>query len=111
MTFAMWVPAFVTSGLLALIGLAGGYALKAIIERGVQHGFDQELEQLKAKLKQDEESLKAQLRARDDQIAALRSTALAAFSSRQVALNERRLKADESFWAATVANMNLKPIS
>jgi hypothetical protein len=87
-----WLPAIVSSGVVAVLALAGGIFLRGVIEKGLQHGFDRELEKLKA-----------QLQAKDAQIDALRGGALNALTSRSTALDQRRLKAVEAVWAATVA--------
>jgi len=91
MTWTDWIPAISTSTLLTVIGFLVGTYYKAKVEKGVQHNLDQKLEELRAKLRRDEEGLKAELRSRDDQIAALRSGALSGMATRQAALDKRRL--------------------
>jgi hypothetical protein len=95
MTWTDWIPAISTSSLLTVIGVIVGTYYKAKVEKGIQHNFDQKLEELRAQLRRDEEQLKADLRTRDDEIAALRSGALSGMASRQAALDKRRLEAIE----------------
>ncbi|GCA51820.1 hypothetical protein KGO5_04277 [Sinorhizobium sp. KGO-5] len=91
MSWEAWGPALVSSGTVAILSLAGGYLLKAFVEKGVQHGFDREIEKLKA-----------DLRTKELEIKDLRAGALAAMSSRYEELEKRRIKAAEALWSATV---------
>jgi hypothetical protein len=111
MTWADWIPAISMSTLLTIAGLAVGTYYKAKVEKSVQHNLDQKMEELKAKLRKDEETLKANLRSRDEQIAALRSGALSRMISRHAALDKRRLEAIESLWEATVDLGQLKGLT
>ncbi|TGP57386.1 hypothetical protein EN873_04705 [bacterium M00.F.Ca.ET.230.01.1.1] len=97
MDWNAWIPALLSSGVLAAVSVAGAQIMKSGIEKGIQHGLDRELERLKA-----------QLRTKDDQINAIRSTALSALTSRHEALDQRRLKAAEALWSATVYQMKFK---
>lgn len=97
MNWDSWIPALLSSGTVAALTLAGSYILKSGIEKGIQHGLDRELEKLRA-----------QLRAKDDQINAIRSTALTALTARHEALDQRRLKAAEALWNATIYHMKFK---
>jgi hypothetical protein len=81
MTWTDWIPAISTSSLLTVIAVIVGPFYKAKVEKGIQHNFDQKLEELRAKLRSDEEQLKADLRSKDDEIAALRSGALSGMAS------------------------------
>jgi len=96
---------FVGLGALApwvmLAGLfLGRHWLVARIEKGVQHGFDRRLEELRAELRQSEERLKSTLRDRENEIALLRNTVLAGSASRQSLLDKRRFEAVERVWTA-----------
>jgi hypothetical protein len=84
-TWTDWIPEISTSSVLTVIGVIVGTYYKAKVERAIQHNFDEKPEALKAQLRRDEEQLKADLRARDDEIAALRSGALSGMASVQVA--------------------------
>ncbi|WP_271570440.1 hypothetical protein [Bradyrhizobium sp. CCBAU 11386] len=74
--------------------------LKARIEKGVQHGFDRKIEQMRADLRESEERLKSSLRDKEGEIATLRSTVLAGSSGRQALLDKRRFEAVEKVWTA-----------
>jgi hypothetical protein len=102
MVWADWIPAITSSAVLAIAGSAAAFLYKVSVEKSIQHQFDQKLETLKAKLRSDEEELKSNLRAKDEQIAALRSGALAGMASRRIALDARRLTATERLWGAAV---------
>jgi hypothetical protein len=97
MTFTDWVPALTTSAILAALGTLAGVFAKALVERGIQHGLDRELEKFKA-----------ELRGQDDKIAALRSGALSGLATRQAALDQRRALAVERLWAAVIDLGRLK---
>ena len=88
-----------------------GTYYKAKVEKGIQHNFDEKLEALKAQLRRDEEQLKADLRARDDEIAALRSGALSGMASRQAALDKRRLEAIEKVWSTVIDRWQWKNLA
>ncbi len=93
----MWEWAAVSGLVVTTLGLAGGYFLKASIEKGIQYRLDKELE-----------TLKAQLRAKDEQIASIRSGVLDALKSRHETLNQRRLVAAEKLWAAVTNQTKFK---
>lgn len=76
--------------------------MKALIEKGVQHTLDRQLEALKGQIRQDDERFKADLQTQQAQIGALRSGALSGLASRQAALDNRRAQAAERLWAETV---------
>ncbi|MEX0809940.1 MAG: hypothetical protein WD044_14540 [Dongiaceae bacterium] len=102
MTWADWIPAISTSTLLGIAGFILGTYYKARTEKGIQHKFDRRLEELRAKLRQDEEDFRANLRRKDEELAAIRSGALSGLFSRNATLDERRLKAAEAVWSAVV---------
>jgi hypothetical protein len=97
---------FVTLAVNAIIGtglFAGKNWLKARIERGVQHRFDQRLEQLRTELRNTEEQFKGELRTKESEIAALRDGVLSGRIGRQALLDKRRLDAVDRLWAAFTA--------
>ena len=106
-----WIPAISTSSVLTVIGFIVGTYYKAKVEKAVQHNFDGKLEALKAQLRRDDEQLKADLRARDDDIAALRSGALSGMATRQAALDKRRLEAIEKVWSAVIDRWQWKNLA
>ena len=100
MSFADWFLSTVSSA--SLIGIAAFLARNLILTRlkaSVQQEFDQKLENLRADLRKTEELFKAELRAKETEIEALRSGALSGLVSRQVALDKRRLDAIDQLWA------------
>ncbi len=108
MTFQDWIPAISTSTIVSVLGFICGAWYKSQIERYVQHGFDKKLEELKAELRKEEERFKAELRSRDDQIAALRNSALSGMSNRNIDLDKRRISAIESLWHYVVDQASVK---
>jgi cell division protein FtsB len=111
MTWADWAPAITSSTVLAVLGFLAGTYYRAKVEKTVQHRLDRQLEEPRAKLRTEEESLRADLRSKEDQIAALRSGMLSGITQRQAGLDKRRLEALERLWAATVSRSRLKILS
>lgn len=108
MTIQEWIPAVSTT---FLFGLAVWLFRKLIVTRlakSVQHEFDNKLEVIQAELRRSEESFKADLRSKENQIAALRGGALSALASRQAVLDKRRLEAVEQIWEAVTSLARLK---
>lgn len=101
--------------------LTVAYLCRQLIEprlkASVQHEFDQKLEVIRADFRKSEESFKADLRAKENQIAALQNGALSGMLSRQAALDKRRLEAIDQLWGGIetlfpfkVATMFMKTI-
>ena len=103
MTFLDWIPAVSTTGLFALALWLGRNLLITRLSKSVEHEFNEKLEALRAQLRQGEERLKADLRTKEAEIAALRSGAMAALASRQMAVDNRRLEAVDQLWAAAMS--------
>jgi hypothetical protein len=78
-------------------------ALGKYIARFVQHRFDERIEKLKSDLRLSEEKFAADLRANQQQLRSLADVTLSLRSSRQAALDARRLQAVEKLWAAKIA--------
>jgi hypothetical protein len=74
----------------------------------VQRRFDEQMERLRSDLRKTEESFRSDLRAKEHQIKSLSDTTLALRSSRQTALDARRLVAVERLWAAKAKLDTLK---
>lgn len=87
-----------------VVVLVIGWLLRNIIAtrltHSVKHEFDMKLEKLKAELKTKEEVFTADLRAKENELAALRGGAMSAIASRQMAIDKRRLKAIDQLWDA-----------
>jgi hypothetical protein len=102
MEWALWIS--ITANLIC--PLAFFFArnwLKAHIEKSVQHGFDVKIENLRSELRKSEESFKKDLLEKEAEISTLRNAAIERHSTRQAALDKRRLEAVERVWAALVA--------
>jgi hypothetical protein len=95
-----WIPAITTTT------LAGGalWLLRNLIvtrlTNSVEHEFNEKIERLRADLREADERLKASLREKEAEISVLRSGALNALSSRQIAIDKRRLEAIDQLWLA-----------
>lgn len=81
------------------------------LTKSVQHEFDNKLETIRADFRKSEELFRADLRAKETQIAVIRSGALAGLASRQAALDKRRLEAVDQLWLAVTALAPLKAAS
>ena len=69
------------------------------------------MEAVRAEFRAKEELLKADLRSKETEIAALRSGAMTAMASRQMALDKRRLEAVDQLWSSVTALGSFKTIS
>lgn len=103
-----WLPALTSSATLAAAGVVAGIFYRAQVERGIQYRFDKQLEELKSRHRRDEDSIKNELKTRDEQISLLRAGALSGLAGRQAELAKRRLRAVELLWAETVELGKLK---
>lgn len=83
----------------------------AVIAKGVQHRFDRTIEELRADFRKGEERLKSELRNKEAEIAALRSSVLAGSAGRQALLDKRRFEAVEKVWTAVNDLAQLKALS
>ncbi|RVT53976.1 hypothetical protein [Rubrivivax albus] len=95
-----WLPSLTTAGVLGAIAWLAREWIGARLTKTIQHEFDQKLEQLRSDLRESEEKLKARIREKEGEIAALRSGALSALASRHAALDKRRLEAIDQIWTA-----------
>ena len=95
--------------LIVVTGLAyiGKKALDALIESGVKHGLDARLEGIRSDLRNSEEHLKAQIRAREVELNALQQSALSGLAGRRAMIEKRRLEAADNVWESIVA---LRPV-
>jgi len=101
-----WVLAVVSPVALGAIALAVPAIREALgryVARFVQHHFDERIEKLKSDLRRSEEKFAADLRANHQQLASLANVTLSLRTSRQAALDARRLQAVERLWAAKIA--------
>lgn len=106
-----WVPSIVTTGLLALALWLGRKLIATRLLKSVEHEFNAKLEAVRAEFREKEEVLKADLRSKESEITDLRSGAMTAMASRQMALDKRRLEAVDQLWSAVSALAGAKGIS
>jgi hypothetical protein len=81
------------------------------ISKGVQHGFDVKMEELRAEVRKNEERFKSDLRDREAEIATLRADVFAGSASRRSLLDKRRFEAAEKVWTAVNDLAQLKGLS
>jgi len=103
MDLTVWFPSLTTTALFAAALWLGRNAISTRLTKSVEHEFNTKLESVRSQMRESEERLKAELRAKETEIAALRSGALTALSSRQMALDKRRLEAVDQLWASVTA--------
>jgi hypothetical protein len=106
-----WLPSITTTTVLGLALWLGRKLIATRLTKSVEHEFNTKLESLRAELRKNEELFKADLRSKETEIEALRSGAMAAMASRQIALDKRRLDAADQLWAAFTALGPAKGIS
>lgn len=102
MDYLDWIPAVSTTSLLAFALWLMRSAISTRLKNSVQYEFDQKLEILRTELRKNEESFKADLRAKDAQIELLRSGAISGLASRQAVLDKRRIEAVDQLWSAVI---------
>lgn len=101
MSFGIWLGSTVSSA--SLVMFVGWLLRNLILTRlkaSVQHEFDKKLEFAKSERRTAEDAFRADLRAKEAQIEALRGSALSAMAARQAAVDKRRLEAIDQLWAA-----------
>jgi len=98
-----WIPALSTAGLFAAALWLARKLIITRLARSVQHEFDVKLEGIRTQLRNNEEVFRAELRQRDDAIAAARSASLSALTASRGVFDKRRIDAvDEILRAVTV---------
>ena len=98
-----WLPSISTTAILALVLWLARNLIATRLTKSVQYEFDIKVESLRAELRKNEEVFRADLRAKESEIAVLRSGAITAMASRQIALDKRRLDAIDQLWSAFIA--------
>jgi hypothetical protein len=104
------VNVFATMGISAVVATAVGFAVKASIEKGIQHRLDVALESVRSDFRRDEDKLKSAMAADQARMDALQRTVLSGLSSRNQELDKRRLQAIEKLWRAVVDMQPLRTI-
>lgn len=89
MELTQWIPPLTTTALFAAALWLARNLIANRLARSVEHEFNAKLE-----------LLRADLRSKEVEISELRSAAMTALASRQVALDKRRLDAVDQLWAA-----------
>ncbi len=95
-----WIPAISTTTLFAFVLWLSKNMIITRLTNSVKHEYDEKIENIKADLK-----------ARDSQLEALRSGALSGISSRHTTLYSRQVKAIEELWEAIVLLLPAKQLS
>ncbi|MCK4276924.1 MAG: hypothetical protein KAX78_10450 [Phycisphaerae bacterium] len=111
MNLSNWIPAFATT---SLLGIALWLLRSVILTRlraSVQHEFDQKLETIRASHHKSEEAFRADLRAKEAQIEALRSGAISGLTNRQAAMDRRRIEAVDQLWSSIISLRPAKAVS
>lgn len=111
MSIADWVPALSTAAGLGFVGWLLRNWISTRLAKSVGFEFDRKLELLKAEHRASEEWLRADLRAKEAEIAALRAGAMTALSNRQIAIDKRRLDAIDQLWAAVLSLSKARGVS
>ncbi|MDN7545070.1 hypothetical protein [Burkholderia cenocepacia] len=100
MSLGDWIPATVVTGAWSFVLWHYKERIGAYLTRSVQHNFDVRLAEIQSEFRAKEAQFQADLRAKERQLDVLSSGALSALSSRQGALDKRRLEAVEQIWEA-----------
>lgn len=111
MSLADWIPSISTAAGLGIIGWLLRNWISARLAKSVGFEFDRKLELLKAEHRAAEERLRADLRAKEAEIATLRVGAMTALSNRQIAVDKRRLDAIDQLWASVLTLNKARGIS
>jgi len=98
MTFYDWIPGISTSVLLGFVLWLSRTLIFTRLTKSIQHEFDEKIEGVRSELRRSEELYKVELRAKELQIEALRSGALASMVTRQAIIDKRRITAAEQLW-------------
>ena len=106
-----WLPALTTTGLLSTALWLGRTMISARLKLSIENEFNEKLEKFRSQVRESEEQIKADIRAREVEIAGLRTGALTALASRQIALDKRRLEAVEQLWSSITALAPARGIS
>lgn len=111
MDLTPWIPSVMTTSLLGIALWLGRNVIKTRLTNAVAHEFNTKLEAMRSEFRQREELLKADLRSKEADIAALRAGVMNAMASRQMAIDKRRLDAIDQLWAAVTALAPAKVVS
>lgn len=111
MSIAGLLQPFATVAALGMVGWLLRNWISTRLIKSVGFEFDQKIEVLKAEQRASEERLKADLRAKEAEIAALRLSAMTALSNRQIAVDKRRLDAIDQLWTSITSLNKARGVS
>ncbi len=106
-----WVPAISSTVLLAVVLWLSRGLIATRLSAAVKHEYDSRIERLRASFRRSEETIRADLVSKQIEIVELRSGVLSNITTRQVALQNRRIEAVDSLWGAVVALAPAKNVS
>lgn len=96
-------PSLTTAGLFVAVLWLGKNVISTRLKKSVEHEFNEKLETVRSQIRDSEDRLKAEIRIKEVEIAALRNGALSALASRQIALDKRRLEAVDQLWESVTS--------
>ncbi len=100
MTFLDWIPALSVPAVLGVVGYWARTLILTWLTRAVSHEYDAKLAVLKVDLESKQAVFKAELQAKQAQLDSFRSAVLSGITSRQAAVDKRRLEAVDQLWEA-----------
>lgn len=106
-----WIPAISTSALMVLVLWLLRNLIITRLTKSVSHEYDKKIENLKTSLRQSEETFRAELKAKEAQIEALRTGALSGIINKQASLYQRQILAVEQIWDAAASLLPAKNVS
>jgi hypothetical protein len=111
MTWINWIPAISVPLILGFVGWLFRSLIQTRLTASVQHEFNEKIETVRTELRNNEESYKAELKSKENQITALRSGALTNLVNRQIIIDKRRLEAVDDLWASVISLSYIKSAS
>jgi len=111
MSISDWIPPISTAAALGIVAWLLRNWISARLTKSIGFEFDQKLESLRSEHRASEERLRADLRAKETEIATLRASAMTALSNRQIAVDKRRLDAIDQLWASVLSMNKARGIS
>jgi len=98
----IWTNTLTSTAAVSALGLVFSVPYRKFIETKISSHFDEKLEETKSSFRKDEETLRAALKERGEELASLRSGALSALSNRNSDFERRRIVAVEAVWGAVI---------
>lgn len=110
-SWSAWAPALPTAILLGLASAIVAPIYRASIEKSIAHRFELKIEELRSKLRNEEEERKASIKRSDAQLEDLRKSALSGISARHALIDKRRIEAIEKLWSHISDRSPLKSVA